>query len=82
MANQSSIGQAAQLNALYQAVTTAITVLNGSNPQIILEVSSDSYAAQRVVGLNLAPATLITLLQNRQTAIANQLTALGYTVGS
>lgn len=80
MATATSAAQVAAAFQEYQEITAAIDVLNngGSGYGLVVE---DTNGSQRIVRVpNLPTANLITFLTNRQTALANAITAAGYTL--
>lgn len=80
MATASSAAKIASAFAEYQEITSAIAVLNagGSGYGIIVQ---DQNGAQFTVQVpNIPTANLINFLTNRQTALANAITAAGYTL--
>lgn len=74
----SNLAQAQQHAAELDQVTAALAIVNSGTFSAVLELGNARSAAARV-RVTPQQAALVTLLTNRQTALQNQLTALGVT---
>ena len=80
MATASSAAQIASAFAEYQEITSAIAMLNagGSGYGIIVQDANGAQFTVQVPGI--PTANLLTFLTNRQTTLADRITAAGYTL--
>jgi hypothetical protein len=79
--NRSNLTNLTALSQAYDQITAALASLNDPNVVVRVEISAPSSAGV-ILPLPVPVMTLQTLLTNKQTAIATQLTAAGITVGS
>lgn len=70
------LAQAAALQAEYDTITTALSILADPGAICTITLASPSLAGV-TLALSNVPGSIQTMLTNRQTAIATQLTSLG-----